>query len=383
MAVIRKDRKTVIGILGGGQLARMSAMQAIRLGFDVAILEKEKNSPAGVLTKKEFIGWVDQKKIFDEFIEASDIITLENEFIDFKYLEYIENKGKKVIPNSKTISLIQDKFIQKTTFQNSGIPVPKFLSVTDTSSYEILKNELGGKFVLKSRKMGYDGYGNATVKNINEYNEALNRLSKRHTKIYAEEFVPFVKELAIMVVQTKKEIITYPVVETIQKNHICHTVIAPARVSEKVIRKVSKVAIEAVRSIKGYGIFGIEFFLLEDNSVLVNEIAPRPHNTGHFTIEACTVSQFENHIRALLDLPLGKTQLVQPYAVMINLLGKRKGVGVVQNYSEALKNKNVHLHIYGKAKSRIGRKMGHITLLGSNLNSLLSQAKKIEKQIIL
>lgn len=383
MAVIRKDRKTVIGILGGGQLARMSAMQAIRLGFDVAILEKEKNSPAGVLTKKEFIGWVDQKKIFDEFIEASDIITLENEFIDFKYLEYIENKGKKVIPNSKTISLIQDKFIQKTTFQNSGIPVPKFLSVTDTSSYEILKNELGGKFVLKSRKMGYDGYGNATVKNINEYNEALNRLSKRHTKIYAEEFVPFVKELAIMVVQTKKEIITYPVVETIQKNHICHTVIAPARVSEKVIRKVSKVAIEAVRSIKGYGIFGIEFFLLEDNSVLVNEIAPRPHNTGHFTIEACTVSQFENHIRAVLDLPLGNTELVQPYAVMINLLGKRKGVGVVQNYSEALKNKNVHLHIYGKAKSRIGRKMGHITLLGSNLNSLLSQAKKIEKQIIL
>lgn len=383
MAVLRKDRKTVIGILGGGQLARMSAIQAIRLGFDVAILEKEKNSPAGVLTKKEFIGWVDQKKIFDEFIEASDIITLENEFIDYKYLEYIESKGKKVIPDSKTISLIQDKFIQKTTFQNSQIPVPKFLNVTETTTYEFIKSALGSKFVLKSKKMGYDGYGNATVKNKNEFKEALQRLSERHTEIYAEKFVPFVKELAIMVVRTKKEIKTYPVVETIQKNHICHTVIAPARVNEKIIFSVNEIAAKAVRSINGYGIFGIEFFLLEDDSVLVNEIAPRPHNTGHYTIEACTISQFENHIRAVLDLPLGNTELVQPYAVMINLLGKRNGVGVVQNYSEALNNKNVHLHIYGKAESRIGRKMGHITIIGSDLNKILLQAKKIEKQIII
>ncbi|MEP0862746.1 MAG: 5-(carboxyamino)imidazole ribonucleotide synthase [Ignavibacterium sp.] len=383
MAVLRKDRKTIIGILGGGQLARMSAMQAIRLGFEVAILEKEKNSPAGALTKKEFIGWVDQKKIFDEFIEASDIITLENEFIDYKYLEYIESKGKKVIPDSKTVSLIQDKLIQKTTFRNAGIPVPDFIEVKQNSSYSEIKKILGKKFLLKSRKMGYDGYGNATVKNKNQFVEAIDRLSKRHTEIYAEKFVPFVKELAIMVVRTKKEIKTYPVVETIQKNHICHTVIAPARVNEKIIRSVNEIAVEAVRSINGFGIFGIEFFLLEDDSVLVNEIAPRPHNTGHYTIEACIISQFENHIRAVLGLPLGDTELVQPYAGMINLLGKRNGIGVVQNYYEALKNKNVHLHIYGKEESRVGRKMGHITLLGTDLNKILLQAKKIEKQIII
>ncbi|AFH49428.1 5-(carboxyamino)imidazole ribonucleotide synthase [Ignavibacterium album JCM 16511] len=382
MSVIRKDRKTVIGILGGGQLARMSAMQAIRLGFDVAILDKEKNSPAGVLTKKEFVGWVDQKKVFDEFIEASDIITLENEFIDYTYLEYIKNKGKKVIPDSKTISLIQDKLIQKTTFDKAGIPVAKFIEVNDRTNYESIKTKLGNKFVLKSRKMGYDGYGNATVKNKNEFMEALQRLSKRHTELYAEKFVPFVKELAIMVVRTKKEIKTYPVVETIQRNHICHTVIAPAVIKQKTVLNAREVAIEAVKAIKGYGIFGIEFFLLDDDSVLVNEIAPRPHNTGHYTIEACTISQFENHIRAALDLPLGNTELVKPFAVMINLLGKRNGVGVVQNYSEAFNNKNVHLHIYGKAESRIGRKMGHITLLGNELNTILSQAKKIEKKII-
>lgn len=383
MVVIRKDRKTVIGILGGGQLARMSAIQAIRLGFDVAILEKEKNSPAGSLTKKEFVGWVDQEKVFDKFIEASDIITLENEFIDYTYLEYIESKGKKVIPNSETISLIQDKLIQKTTFVKAGIPVAKFIEVNDRITYETIKAELGNKFVLKSRKMGYDGYGNATIKNRNEYNEAIQKLSKRHSEIYAEEFIPFTKELAIMVVRTKKEIKTYPVVETIQKNHICHTVIAPAEIKKETVRKVKEVAIEAVKAIKGFGIFGIEFFLFDEDSVLVNEIAPRPHNTGHYTIEACTISQFENHIRSVLNLPLGNTDLVKPFAVMINLLGKRKGVGVVQNYSDALKNENLHLHIYGKAESRVGRKMGHITLLGNELNMILSQAKKIEKKIIL
>lgn len=383
MTVIRKDRKTVIGILGGGQLARMSAIEAIRLGFDIAILEREKNSPAGVLTKKEFVGWVDQKEVFDEFIRTSDIITLENEFIDYKYLEYIESKGKKVIPSSKTISLVQDKYIQKTTFYKAGIPVPKFIDVSDKVDYDKIKRELGSRFVLKSRKMGYDGYGNATVKNRDEFNEALERLSKRHSKIYAEEFIPFAKEIAIMVVRTKKEIKTYPVVETIQKNHICHTVIAPAVIEPKTIRNFREVAIEAVKSIKGYGVFGIESFLLNNDSVLVNEIAPRPHNTGHYSIEACTISQFENHIRAVLDLPLGNTDLVKPFAVMINLLGKRNDVGVLQNYFTALKNENLHLHIYGKAKSRIGRKMGHITLLGTDLNRIISQAKKIEKQIIL
>lgn len=383
MSVIRKDRKTVIGILGGGQLARMSAMQAIRLGFDVAVLDKEHNSPAGVLTKKEFVGWVDQKKVLDEFISSSDIITLENEFIDFKFLQYIESKGKKVVPSSKTISLIQDKFVQKTAFNQVAIPVTKFIDVTENINYESIKAELGNKFVLKSKKMGYDGYGNATIRTKSEFNDALNRLKKRHSEIYAEKFVPFVKELAVLVVRTKKEIKTYPIVETIQKNHICHTVIAPARVKSDVIRKINKVAIAAVKAIQGFGIFGIEFFLLENGSVLVNEIAPRPHNTGHYTIEACTISQFENHIRAVLELPLGNTDLIKPYAVMINLLGKRNGVGVVQNYFETLKNENLHLHIYGKAESRIGRKMGHITLLGSDLKTILSQANKIERQIIL
>lgn len=383
MSVIRKDRKTVIGILGGGQLARMSAFQAIRLGFDVAILEREINSPAGVLTKNEFVGWVDDKKIFKKFIGKSDIITLENEFIDYTYLEEIENSGKLVIPSSKTISLIQDKYIQKTTLKKNNIPVPEFLEITNQTRYEDVKEILGNKFIIKSKKMGYDGYGNAMVKNQKQFSESIASLTKRHSETYAEEFINFRKELAVMVVRTKKEIRTYPVVETIQKNHICHTVIAPADVSSKVKKTVEEISIEAVKAIYGFGIFGIELFLDDKGNILVNEIAPRPHNSGHYSIEACTTSQFENHIRAVLNLPLGNTNLVKPYAVMINLLGKRNDVGILENYHEALNDDEINLHIYGKHQSRIGRKMGHITLLGNNITNILRRAKRIESKIIL
>lgn len=383
MSIIKKDRKTVIGILGGGQLARMSAFQAIRMGFDIAILEKEKDSPAGVLTKKEFVGWVDDKEIFNQFIEASDIITLENEFIDYNYLKIIESSGKKVIPSSKTISLIQDKLIQKVTLQKSGVPVPKFILVNNDSSYQSISSVLGKKFLLKSRKMGYDGYGNATIKNKTEFEFAIKKLSARHSELYAESFVNFQKELAIMVVRTKKEIICYPVVETIQRNHICHIVIAPSQIDKRFINQAIEIAVASVEAVKGIGIFGVELFLTDDDKIFVNEMAPRPHNSGHYTIEGCITSQFENHIRAVLNLPLGSAEMVKPFAVMINLLGKRNEIGVLKNYHSTFSDKKIKLHIYGKAKSRIGRKMGHITVVGNNLNTILRTAKSIEKQVIL
>lgn len=383
MTLIKKNRKTVIGILGGGQLARMSAFQAIKMGFEVAILEKEKDSPAGVLTKKEFIGWVDNQEVFNKFIEASDVITLENEFIDSSYLKQIEDSGKIVIPSSRTISLIQDKLIQKSTLQKACVPVPKFLKVNFDTTYENISSILGKKFLLKSRKMGYDGYGNSTIKNKFEFDSALKRLTSRHSELYAEEFVKFRKELAIMIVRTKKEIKSYPVVETIQKNHICHLVIAPAQIEKRISKRVEEIAIHSVEAVKGYGIFGVEFFLDENENILVNEMAPRPHNSGHYTIEACITSQFENHIRATLGLSLGSTEMVNPYAVMINLLGKRNEVGILQNYDSVLLDEKIKLHIYGKKDSRTGRKMGHITVIGENLNSLIKITKSAEKKAIL
>lgn len=372
-----------IGILGGGQLARMSAFEAYRMGFEISILEKVRNSPAGQLTKNEFVGLIEDQEMLNRFCDSSDIVTLENEFIDHKYLEYIESLGKKVIPSPKTISLIQDKLIQKQTFNKSGIPVAKFINIKLNMTYKQVRAQLGEKFILKSRKMGYDGYGNSTIQNSNEYSEAVNKLINRHSELYAEEFVPFTKELAVMVVRNKKEIRTYPVVETIQKNHICHTVIAPAQISRKVREDAKAISIEAVKSVKGFGLFGIELFLTKGNEVLINEMAPRPHNSGHYTIEACVTSQFENHIRAVLNLPLGSTDMVKPAAVMINLLGKKKGSGVISNIKESFKNDNVHIHIYGKRDSRIGRKMGHITMLGKNTEDILGLLKKVEEKIVI
>jgi 5-(carboxyamino)imidazole ribonucleotide synthase len=376
-------KRTRVGILGGGQLARMSAYQAYKLGFEVAILEKEYQSPAGQLTKYEYTGWVNDKKLIRRFIKGCDVVTLENEFIDYKELEFIERLGVKVLPSSKTISLIQDKFLQKKTFRKNNIPVPDFIEVNSYSTYKIISAKIGEKFILKSRKMGYDGYGNALVTDEYSFKEGIKKLSRRHSDLMAEELINFKKELAIMVARTKNEIRTYPVVETIQKNHICHTVIAPAQLNKKILKEAEKIAIDSVKAVKGYGIFGIELFVTRNYQLLVNEMAPRPHNSGHFTIEACTTSQFENHIRSVLDLPLGSAKMVNPYAVMINLLGKREGLGVVHDYKEALSDENIHLHIYGKEKSRIGRKMGHITLTGESLNSILGSAKKIERKIII
>lgn len=372
-----------IGILGGGQLARMSAYQAYKLGFNISILEKIENSPAGQLTHNEFVGWVDDRKIVRKFVKASDIITLENEFIDADRLKFIESLGKKVIPSSNTIRLIQDKYTQKRTLSKSRIPVPKFVAVKSENDYKEIAEVLGKRFILKSRKMGYDGYGNADVKNEKQFIEAYNKLTNRHSELMAEEFINFTKELAIMVVRTKKEIKTYPVVQTIQKNHILHTCIAPAQISKNKFKEAEKIGIQCVKAVKGYGLFGIEMFLDAKGKILVNEMAPRPHNSGHYTIEGCVTPQFENHVRAVLNLPLGSTELVKKYAVMINLLGKREGEGVVQNYKESLSEADLHLHIYGKTKSRVGRKMGHITIIGDNLNTILQKAKQMEKKIII
>ncbi|MDZ7763503.1 MAG: ATP-grasp domain-containing protein [Melioribacteraceae bacterium] len=181
----------MIGILGGGQLARMSAFQAYKLGFDIAILEKSKNSPAGQLTHNEYVGWVDDDKLLKKFATKCDIITLENEFIDSGRLKFIESFGKKVIPSSNTIRLIQDKFTQKKTLSKNGIPVPKFLEVKSENDYERISKQLGKRIILKSRKMGYDGYGNADVKSEKGFREAYERLTKRHSELMAEEFVKF------------------------------------------------------------------------------------------------------------------------------------------------------------------------------------------------
>ncbi|MCC6865077.1 MAG: 5-(carboxyamino)imidazole ribonucleotide synthase [Ignavibacteria bacterium] len=372
-----------IGILGGGQLARMSLFAGKRLGFDIAILEKESGSPAGQLTHLEFTGSPINKTLLKKFSACSDVITLENEFIDYKILEYIENLGTKVLPSSETISLIQDKLIQKETLKKNNIPVPNFIAVNSKTDFNKAAEFLKLPFILKSRKMGYDGYGNALIKNKRDFDKSFDKLTRRHSKLMAEQFVKFTKELAVMIARTENETAIYPVAETIQKDHICHTVIAPAEISTIVYKKARQAALIAVKAVKGFGLFGIELFLTNTGKILVNEMAPRPHNSGHYTIENCISSQFENHIRSVLGLPLGSTEMIKQCAVMINLLGKTNTTGEVKNYKQALSDQCVHLHVYGKKLSRIGRKMGHITVTGDDRKKVLLKAKKSERKIII
>ena len=367
-----------LGILGGGQLAKMLAQSAYQLGMNIAIIENHPNSPAGDMTKLEFSrGWNNAEDL-QAFIDASDIITLENEFIDPALIERIELQ-RNVFPNSNTLRLIQDKYIQKTTFKNAQIPVPHFQNIESLDSIYAFAKKFGYPFLLKSRTMGYDGYGNATIHNEIEIESAMQKFKSdpQRSQLYAEEYIDFSKELAIMIARNQSnEIAVYPVVESIQVNHICNQVIAPAEISENSRMQAIDIAKKCVETIDGIGIFGIELFLTKNDSILVNEIAPRPHNTGHYTIEACVTSQFENCIRAILNLPLGSTDMIAPAASMINLLGTRSGPGYPSNIKKTLELRNVSLHLYNKKESRIGRKMGHITTLGNTIAEANASAIK-------
>jgi 5-(carboxyamino)imidazole ribonucleotide synthase len=383
-SLYHKDKPFTLGILGGGQLAKMLASAAYRLGINVSTIENHYNSPAGDMTQNEFgKGWENANEL-EQFIESSDIITLENEFIDPKYLHYI-SKTRKVFPSAETMELVQDKFIQKTTFKNAGLPVPVFEEINSIEDLINFGKNNGYPFVIKARKYGYDGYGNATVFNEENTIEAWNKFNNDQIQrtLFAESFVDFSKELAVIVARnTEGETEVYPCAETIQYRHICHEVIAPAEIDEVLLKEAKRIALNSVIAINGVGVFGVEMFLTRKHKIVINEIAPRPHNSGHYTIEACFTSQYENTIRAICGLPLGSSSLISPAACMVNLLGQRDGIGSPENISDLLRHSKIWLHLYNKKQSRIGRKMGHITAIGNNHEEACTRARSAASAIV-
>ena len=382
---LNNDNKPLtLGILGGGQLAKMLASAAYRLGINIAVIENHHHSPAGDMTKNDFIhGWNNDEDL-EKFVEECDIITLENEFISPDILEKIE-KTKNVYPSSKTMRLVQDKFIQKNTFQNAGLPVPVFTSLETIEDALKFGNSHGYPYVIKSRKMGYDGYGNATIESPEAITPAWNKFKADplRSDMMAEKFVYFTKELAVMVARsTNGDTAVYPCVETIQLNHICNSVVATAEIDIKLQELAKEISVKAVEAIDGIGVFGIELFLTKDNEILINEIAPRPHNSGHYTIECCYCSQYENAIRAICGLPLGSTEMIKPGGAMVNLLGVRDGSGVPKDITKVLAHYDVWLHLYNKKGSRKGRKMGHITAMADTPLEALDKATKAANDII-
>lgn len=373
-----------LGILGGGQLAKMTAQAAQRMGLRVAIIEIGADSPAGQLTKLDFGGgWGNQAEL-DAFIQASDIITLENEFIDPDLLAQIATK-RQVFPTADTMRMVQDKFIQKQTYSAVGIPTPEFAAIQTKQDLVDFGNTHGYPFVAKTRTHGYDGYGNATIKRETEIDMVWRRFmeGEKPRPLLAESFVTFAKELSVIVARNKRgETAVYPCVQTIQQGHICVTVLAPAPIEEHLQTRAQEVALQCVETISGVGVFGVELFLTTTDQIVFNEIAPRPHNSGHYSIEACYVSQFENHVRAVTNLPLGMPNLKVPAAAMINLLGERTGSGIPDDVVEMLKVNNVALHLYGKKEVRVGRKMGHLTATGATTNEAFASATRALERFV-
>jgi len=357
-----------IGIVGGGQLAKMTALSALEFGCDIHILERKPEGPAMDLAGKTFIGDWDNPDDLLRLAEHADVITLENEFVDANSLAELEKAGHTLFPTAKSIGLVQDKYIQKQTLQEDGLPLSPFRAIKSRKEIIEVAKEFNWPLVIKARRNGYDGKGNATVNDENEIDAAWDKLDGDNRTLYAEAFCPFVSELAIIITTSRNgEVATYPLVESVQKDHICHIVRAPAPVSDSITEEAIDIAQRAVIAVGAIGSFGVEMFLTKDDEIIINELAPRVHNSGHYTIEACECSQFENHVRAVLGWPLGSTKMVKPAAVMINLLGQDHGSGQPAGFDEALAMSGVHIHIYGKELSMPGRKMGHVTALGETL----------------
>jgi 5-(carboxyamino)imidazole ribonucleotide synthase len=371
-----------LGIIGGGQLARMTAMAALPLGCEVIVLEKNPSSPAARLSPDSIVGdWNDPATML-KFAERCDVISLENEFVDATALAALEKAGHKVFPSAACIAVTQDKLTQKQTLQIAGLAVPKFCAVNSPAQVVDTAKEFGWPLLLKTRRNGYDGKGNFTVRSEADVEAGWQALGGGKNELMVEAFFSFVKELAVIVTRGRDgAMVVYPVVETIQRNHVCQIVKAPAQIPDDLAERAAALAKLAVEAVGGIGSFGVEMFLSANGEIAINELAPRVHNSGHYTIEACDCSQFENHVRAVLGWPLGSSRMVAPAAVMVNLLGTEKTSGQPRGLENALRQAGARVHIYGKLTSGAGRKMGHITVLENSVEKAQAIAERAAKEI--
>ncbi|XLT36030.1 hypothetical protein HN873_067322 [Arachis hypogaea] len=379
---VRGLSEVIVGVLGGGQLGRMLCQAASQMAIKVIVLDPQENCPASSLSYHHMVGSFDDSATVEEFAKRCGVLTVEIEHVDVATLEKLEKQGVDCQPKASTIRIIQDKYLQKVHFSQNGIPLPEFMQVYDLEGAKKVGELFGYPLMIKSRRLAYDGRGNAVAKTENELPSAVDALGGFSRGLYAEKWAPFVKELAVIVARERNNSIScYPVVETIHRDNICHIVKAPANVKWKIRERAAEVACRAVRSLEGAGVFAVELFLTDDGQILLNEVAPRPHNSGHHTIESCYTSQFEQHLRAVVGLPLGDSSLKTLAAIMYNILGEEEGeLGfrlAHQLIRRALIVPGASVHWYDKPEMRKQRKMGHITIVGNSLGNIESDLATI------
>jgi len=373
--------KFKLGILGGGQLGKMLLYETRKFDIQTKVLEASEEAPCRIACDEFVLGSLMDFNAVYNFGKQVDVLTIEIENVNLDALEKLEDEGVKVYPPTKTLRIIQNKATQKNFYTDKGIPTAEFSRFAYASEIEdaIINGGLEFPFVWKAARFGYDGQGVKVVRSLDD----LNGLPAG--ECIAEKMIPFKNELAVIVVRNPSgQIVTYPVVEMEfhpEANQVEY-VICPARIDTMVAEKAQEIALKVSEKIGHVGILAVEMFQTKDDKILVNEVAPRPHNSGHYSIEASYTNQFEQHIRAILDLPLGRTDS-KVAGIMVNLVGAEGHTGevVYENIEEIMAMDGVTPHIYGKKQTRPFRKMGHVTIVNEDINQARRVAQKVKETI--
>ncbi|MBY0542789.1 MAG: 5-(carboxyamino)imidazole ribonucleotide synthase [Sphingobacteriaceae bacterium] len=366
-----------LGILGGGQLGRMLIQEAINYNLTTLVLDPDPDAPCKHIANKFECGSITDFDTVYNFGKKADIITIEIEKVNIEALEQLEKEGKLVFPQARVIRLIQDKGVQKQFFKENDIPTAPFQLVN--SKEDLLATNFTYPYILKQRKDGYDGKGVMKISNIGAIDNAFDAPS------LIEELVDFEKEIAVIVARNSNgDIKTFPMVEMEfnSEANLVEFLISPSTYPDDIQEKAEKIAMNIATALNITGILAVEMFVTKDGDILVNEVAPRPHNSGHQTIEGNYVSQFEQHLRAIFNLPLGDTRSLSN-AVMINLLGEKghEGIAKYDGLEKILAIDGVYVHLYGKKYTKPFRKMGHVTIVDQNRDQAIAKAKLIQETL--
>jgi len=366
-----------VGVLGGGQLGRMLMQEAMNYDIKLCTMDKDPFAPCSRFSY-EFTNQdiLDYDAVI-EFGKDKSVITVEIENVNIDALEELEKQGKKVFPQPSVLRIVRDKGLQKNFFKKNNLPTPPYYLVENKAEIENYKSEF--PFMQKMRVGGYDGRGVQSLKNSSDVNKAFDEPS------VLEKFVDFDKEISVIVARNEKgEIAHFPVVECEfnPEVNLVEFLFAPAQISEAIEEDAVGIARRTIEALGMVGLLAVEMFVTKDGRVLINEIAPRPHNSGHHTIECNVTSQYEQHLRAILNLPLGSTKILRP-GVMVNLLGESgfEGDVIYEGLEEVLKIPGVKVHIYGKAQTKPFRKMGHVTATAPLLQEAVDKARKVQELI--
>jgi len=373
----------ILGIIGGGQLGMMLTEAAKNMPLDISkiiVLDPTENCPASKVGAEQIVSDFKDESSIRELAERSDIITYEIESGNSTVLKKLESTCE-INPSPETLEIIQDKLTQKKFLEGNNIPVAKFSEISSTSDLETKISELSLPVLLKVRKDAYDGRGNFKIDSTDQILTAMNIFEGK--PLMVEEFVDFKMEVSVIAARnTNGEIQTYPVVENIHEDNILKMTIAPARISAEISKNAEEIAHKTMEVLHGAGVFGIEMFVTNSNKVLINEIAPRVHNSGHHTLQSSKTSQFEQHLRAILGLNLGSTELLHP-TIMYNILGPKNFKGVYK--TPTINFDNAFLKMYGKLESKPKRKIGHVNLVDQaeiGIEKLMVNMNKLKESII-